>query len=409
MTTRITGCSLAVLAASLVSAPAQAWLDQVDEALAFQTKDGFFRTELSGLLDVEGYYIDQRPPGLLFDDKGGLFSPRLSLFLDTQIGKHLYSLVQFRADRGFDPGSRKDGDARLDEYLLRYTPLDDPRINFQAGKFATVFGNWVPRHSSWDNPFINAPLPYENVLVMTDHAVPPGPGPFLARRNRQDQKGIWLPVIWGPSYASGGSVFGAIDRFDYAFEVKNASLSSRPSVWDATRLNWDYPTVSGRVGYRPSEEWTVGASFSHGTYLLPQADATLPIGRDRGDYNQITVGQDIGFSRGHWQVWAEVMATRFEVPNVGDADTILYYVEAKYKFTSQFFGALRWNQQFFDKVNDGTGGQQRWDRDLWRAEAALGFRFNRHWQTKAQYSFSQQNGPFQQGEQLVAAQVTLKF
>ena len=36
-------------------------------------------------------------------------------------------------------------------------------LNVQAGKFATVVGNWIERYDSWNNPFITAPLPYENM------------------------------------------------------------------------------------------------------------------------------------------------------------------------------------------------------------------------------------------------------
>ena len=32
---------------------------------------------------------------------------------------------------------------------------------------------------------------------------------------------------------------------------------------------------------------------------------------------------------------------------MGNADTFAYYLEGKYKFTPQFFAALRWNQQLF--------------------------------------------------------------
>jgi len=42
-------------------------------------------------------------------------------------------------------------------------------------------------------------------------------------------------------------------------------------------------------------------------------------------------------------------------------------------------------------------------------DAALGYRFDRHLQAKLQYAFSRQTGRLQQGQQLVAAQVTLKF
>jgi hypothetical protein len=135
----------------------------------------------------------------------------------------------------------------------------------------------------------------------------------------------------------------------------------------------------------------------------------LPAGTTLNDFSQTTVGTDVSWAWRHWQVWAEAIATRFEVPNVGDAESIAWFLEAKYKFTPRFFGAVRWNQQLFDEVPDGAGGFQPWDRDIWRLDTALGCRLTRHLQGKLQYSYSHQKGTLQQGEQLVAAQVTLKF
>lgn len=387
----------------------QALLDMVDDALSYETSNGFFRADLSGQFDAEYYHVDQNPPGLLFPNDDHFFNPRMSLFLDTQIGEHFYSLVQARFDRGFDPGLRPEGDSRLDEYFLRYRPFKDGKLNLQVGKMATVFGGWVPRHLTWDNPFINAPLPYENVTIMTDRVAPGAPGGFLGRQAVPDNKAGWLPMIWGPAYTSGVSAFGSYEKFDYAFEFKNASISSRPPAWDPFRINWEHPTYGGRIGYRPSAMWNIGSSVSYGTYLLPNAQASLPAGTDPGDFNQLTVGTDIRFAWHKWQVWAEVMSARFEVPNVGDADTLSYYIETKYKVMPKLYLAARWNQQFFDDVPNGAGGTSDWDQGVWRIEGAVGYRWTRHIQTKLQYGYSHQEGPFQQGEQLLAAQLTLRF
>ncbi len=389
---------------------AQEFLDKVDDALFLQTRDGRARVDLSGTFDLEGYYVDQRPPGLLLGDGKDFINPRLSLFLDARLGDHLYSFVQFRADRGFDPrGAVRDW--RFDEYLLRWTPFDDSRLNFQIGKFATCVGNWVARHDSWNNPFITAPMPYENVTTVADVNVPGSPAAFLARRDIADNKPAWLPVLWGPAYTSGASVFGSIGRFDYALEFKNATVSSRPAVWDAQDLDWADPTVSARLGFRPDAAWNMGASFSRGTYLLPDAGnvAAFPASRSIGDFPQTIFGADAAYVHGPWQLWGEIFLSRFVVPNVGDADVLAYYIEAKYKFSARFFGALRWNQQFFGDVNDGTGGRTPWDRDVWRVDAALGCRLTRHLQGKLQYSFNHHRSALQQGEQLVATQVTMKF
>ena len=384
------------------------WLEDPVNPLHLQSTNGFFRSDISGALDLESYFVDQRPPGLLFGNKS-FFNPRLSLFLDLQLGPHFYIGVQSRFDRGFDPKSKPDGDMRADEYFLRYTPFDDSRLNLEFGKFAMVFGNWVNRHDSWNNPFITAPLPYENVTAVSDGVAPASPAAFLARKNLADKKGLWLPVIWGPAYTSGGAVFGSARRVDYALEIKNASISSRPTVWDATQLGWDNPTVTGRLGFRPDESWSLGVSASGGAYLLPSAAGTLPAGKSPGDYRQYTLGQDASFAWHHWQFWEEIIANRFEVPNVGNADTLAYYLEAKYKITPRLFAAERWNQQFFGDVPNGAGGHAAWDNDAWRADTALGWRFNRHLQAKIQYSYNHQRGVLQQGEQLFAGQITAKF
>ena len=389
-------------------------LDQVNDALSIRNSQKQFQLQLSGLIDFEGYFIDQRAPGLIDTDDSFLFNPRLSLFLDAQWTSHLYFFGQLRVDRGFDP-SDQGAQVRLDEYFLRYTPLDHPWIAFQAGKFATIVGNWTGRHFSWDNPFINAPLPYENVTGIWDMVAPDDVDDLLAwghvgeyESGDYSDKYLRLPIIWGPSYTSGFAVLGTIDKFDYAVEMKNAALASRPESWDLTNVGFENPTFSGRIGFRPNEMWNLGFSASAGPYLLEQAGPTLPAGRDIDDYRELLLGQDISFAWHHWQFWAEFYETRFEVPRIGNADTFAYYLEAKYKFTPQLFGAVRWNQQLFSTVPD-EGERVQWGNDVWRVDAAVGYRFTNYLQGKVQYSFKHDDAKIQMGEQLIATQFTIKF
>ena len=393
-------------------------LDRIDRTLAVQSPGGFVRAELSGRFDLEGYYVDQRPPGLIFGDDGFFANPRLALFLDAHVGRHLYAFVQARFDRGFDPRS-SSADARADEYLMRYTPWDRPLLNLQVGKFATMVGNWVPRHDSWNNPFITAPLPYEHVTTVSDARAPGTPAEFLARRDLPDKKRLWVPVIWGPNYTSGVAAFGRLFAFDYALEVKNAALAARPEEWDGSDRGWDEPTVGGRLGWRPAPAWSLGTSASTGPYLRDDAAPTLGRGQHTHDLRETVAGLDAAFARRHLELWSEFFAARFEVPiacrgcaggpTTDDADTIAYYLEGRYKVTPALFAALRWNQQLFGEVDDGRGGDAAWDRDAWRAEAAVGYRFDRHTQAKVQYGYSRQTGDLQQGEQLVALQLTIRF
>ncbi|MFZ1218888.1 MAG: hypothetical protein WAO00_06305 [Chthoniobacterales bacterium] len=385
--------------------------EKVHDSLSLNDSQDRFQFQLSGLADLEGYLIDQPAPALLFSTRNFLLSPRLRLFLDGQIGPNIYVFAQTRVDRGFDP-SDDGAQVRLDEYFVRYSPVKN--LNVQIGQFATVVGNWVARHDSWQNPFINAPLPYENLTGIWDSWAPEDTDELLEwghvgkYDNGDYSDKIWRnPIIWGPSYATGIAVSGACGRFDYAAEIKNTALASRPESWNITQTGFENPTFSGRLGFRPNEMWNVGLSGSAGPYLTSDATDGLPPGRGLGDYRELVLAQDFSFAWHHLQLWAEFYEARFEVPRIGNADTFSYYLEAKYKITPQLFGALRWNQQLYGTVRN-EDERAKWGNDIWRIDAALGYRFTDYLQGKLQYSFSRQE-TLRNGENLVAAQVTLKF
>jgi hypothetical protein len=396
---------LALVASASAEVRGQDFLDRLDESLTFSGFDNHVRLRLSGTLDLEAYAFDGAAPGLIRTTSNALFNPRLTMFVDAQVGAPVYIFTQTRIDRGFDPGD-EGANIRLDEYAVRVTPWEDGRFSLQVGQFATVVGSWVQRHLSWDNPFLNGPLVYENVTAVEDMRAPDY---FFLDIGTPDEKYEYQPVIWGPSYATGASVAGKIGRFDYAVEVKNAALSSRPESWPITRMDFDHPTVSGRIGFRPNEMWTFGFSASDGPYFRPEAMPTLPFGRDIGDYHERLLGQDISFAWHHWQVWAEFFEARFEIPRFSDGDTFAYYIEAKYKFTPQFFAAVRWNQQFFSDVTNSYGQTAPWGRDLWRADISAGYRFTAHTQLKVQYSFQRDNYGLQDLTHMLAAQFTVRF
>ncbi len=398
--------SLCLFACTVHALEIDDFFDRLDNTLTITAFDGSLRARLSGTIDTEFYNFQQPAPGLIDSEIDNLFNPRLTLFLDAQLGSQIYFFAQSRLDRGFDP-SDHGAQIRLDEYALRFTPWDDGRFNLQVGKFATVVGNWVPRHLSWENPFINAPLVYDNVTPISDKIAPASPLDFVHRFD--NEKYQFNPVIWGPSYASGISLSGRLGRFDYAAEMKNASLSSRPESWSVTETGFDHPTFSGRVGFRPNQIWNFGLSASDGPYFRSEAEQTLPPGSSIGDYREFVLGQDASFAWHHLQLWAEFYEARFEVPRVGDADTFAYYFEAKYKFTPQLFGALRWNQQLFSNIPDGAGGQVRWSQDLWRIDVAAGYRFTSHIQLKLQYSFQRETTGSRDDNHLIAAQLTVRF
>jgi len=418
--TRTTRTAIALLVNAAAALGVQGeLLETVEDRLSFAALGGRLRLRVSGTFDLEAYNVDSPAPALVFSANNFLLNSRLTVYLDAKFDSSLYWFVQARLDRGFDPADA-NVQARLDEYAIRVTPLQNrvfPRI--QAGKFATAVGNWARRHDSWDNPFIDAPLPYDGLFGIWDIRAPDsvetlffwGHVPFDGVRKFGDgypDKRFRLPIIWGPNYASGLSLLGDLGKLQYAIEVKNAALSSRPSSWDLTSNTFAYPTFSGRIGFRPNVSWDFGISGSVGSYLQPEAAPTLPSGQSIGDYHQIVIGQDVAFAWHHFQLWAEVFETRFQVPNVGKADLLSYYLEAKYKITSQLFVATRWNQQLYGNV-PFKGKSARWGDNAWRADVGFGYRFSAYLQVKLQGSFSHYHYDIQQGERLLAAQLTFRF
>lgn len=411
-----TALALALATAGGSLRAAEEFFDRVESALTFSAADARYRARLSGIVDLEGYALQLPPLGVVHGARETLFSPRLTLFLDAQLGRRVYFFAQARADRGFDPAPESLR-LRLDEYALRIAARDDGRFVLQLGKFATVVGNWAARHDSWSNPFITAPAPYENltgiwdteavrnsnVLLQWSHVRAGMPAAVTAV-----EKSLRVPIVWGPSYTTGVAASGDIGKFRIAAEVKAGALSSRPEAWHHPREQRSHPTVSARLGYRPSPTWNFGVSASGGTYLREFAEASVAARHGRGDYRQLVLAHDVAFAWHHLQIWGEVYASRFEIPLVGDADTLAYYVEGKYKFTPRVSAALRWNQQVYDTIPD-RGRQTAWGHEMWRIDFAPAYRFTPHTQLKVQYSLQRGDARDREHTRLVAAQFTLRF
>jgi hypothetical protein len=410
---------VALLAAALLGAftarANEEFFDRLDAALTTSALDGAFRARVSGTLDLEIYRLPTPAPALLDTARSTFFNPRLTAFLDAHLGPHAYVFAQARADRGFDP---HDGSThvRLDEYALRFAPWRDVRASVQVGKFATVVGNWVARHGSWDNPFISAPLPYERLTGIWDNEPPrslnqlllwshlrPGLAPAVLATDKQ----LRVPLIWGPAYGTGASVSAALGRFTLAAEVKNSALSSRPKAWDDDGLAWRHPTLSTRVAWSPNAMWHLGLSASTGAFLLAEARPFLAPGAGFGDYRERTLAADLTFAWHHWQIWAEVFQTRFALPRLGDAATTAAYAELKYRFTPRFSAALRLNRQTFGTMMDPSRGPTHWDRNTTRIDFAPALRLTPHVQVKLEAGVQHETGLATAHS--LAAQLTVRF
>ena len=421
MNTRAIIMGVAIGTALATASPAQELLERLSDRLSCSMAGGRVQVKLGGSLELEGYAISDPVADLVSGDKDVFFNPRFTLYLDAQLGARGYAFAQGRIDRGFDVYyPEKKTEARLDEYALRWE-LSEPgtgRLLLQAGRFATVVGNWTPRHGAWDNPFVTAPLPYGNLTGVWDVAPVPTVDVLLAWAHVSPvgsaqavlgNKQLRIPVIWGSAYAQGLAVAGKWGRLEYAGEVKAVGLSSRPERWDEGFSGTERPSVSARVGWRPGPSWNLGLSASSGEYLDRSKHAQIPAGFDRHDYRQIVLAHDLSYAWHHFEFWGEVYAARFKIPRITDVDTVAYYLEAKYRFTPQFSGAIRWNQQWFDDVTNRAGQTLNAGRQTWRVDVAPTYRMTTQMQLKLQYSLQHDRPARERFTQSLSAQLTVRF
>lgn len=394
---------LAILSLSAVSVCAQ-------DGFHLAPADSPFLLDLRPSLEAVVWSGDTPTPADLDRTDTSFFAPRLTLDVDASLGDHWFLLATARFDRGFDPGDQPDGDVRLDEIILRWRVCDDQRLNFQIGKFPTVFGAWANTHGFFDDPFLLAPLPYSQIIGFSGDGGGPGPGgpgpgpgpgpggPGGATGLPGAQNNQWAALIWGPVYTPGASVFGATEYLDYALEIKSTGLAANPDSW--SEIDFSQPAVSARFGYRPDAAWAFGVSASQGPWL----DENVP-GGNRDDLLQSTLGLDARWARHNLIVSGEVLVTEFETPAAGDLRATSWFLQARWKVSPGFWLATRFGQIL---TNDAAGDVV-WQPDLWRAEIGTGWRINPNLLLKAGYSYTHADGGGDSGNHLLGTGIAWQF
>ena len=405
--------------------PMESFLERLRQFQSFGTEDGQISFNADVWLTLDYMVFSTPPPGFIQTSNGQIFAPTLSGLFTLDISKHLEFVFLGLVNRGFDP-TETSVQSQPAEYYTQVTPFDTPVLNFKGGKFQTAFGQWTNRHFSTQNSLINAPMMYGQMTSVTDGndgaPIAPNTSGLVRRKTLAVPVTKWIPIVWGPSYASGfqlNGTVGTLQQLDWAFEMKNASLSSRPQEWDLWNRGFNYPTFTGRAGFRPDAAWNLGVSASTGSYISQAAydrfSNTSKAGSSIGESRQNVVGTDISYAHGPIELWSEFAWSQYEVPDaiagksVGNIGAYSYFIESKWKFMPQFWLSGRWNQQLYSNVTPAGGSETPWYNNLWRADACLGFKINRFTQFKVQYSYTEEAGDVDPGQNLFAVELVIQF
>ena len=401
----------AVLVPATVSAQGGEWPTLSGAGIEYLSESGFMQVSLSGQLDFEAVRGDDSWAGLvdhsaseaaipdgdarclrchvgmgLPGEGGAVRAHRLRLFADIFLGDQLYSLIEVRSDRGHVPS---DGEShlRVEQAFVRVSS-GNGSAGLQVGRFASPVGSYPQRHLTTVDPFVRPPIAYDYRTVMSRTLVPV-PGRILTWKDHaQFFRKPGAPPIWDVPYQWGAMLFGSVGPVDLRLAAVNSAPSSAPEAWDFTWEGFDRPSAVGGVRVRATAALDIGASYSRGPWMErpvagaigppPGSAAGTPPQSYRG-FDQELLSVDLNFASGPMMFRAEAIRDRWEIPNVEDRPTErIYSAELQYDLWAGVSVAGRLGYIDFRPLDDGVGGRDDWDYDVYRYEASLGYRLARN-------------------------------
>jgi hypothetical protein len=395
-------------AAILILSPVLSAQTYSREQLKVSSKSGYFQFGLGGRMILEGFAPGRDASGLIVE-RGKFLSGRAGLFADFYMGKHVYVTGEFRLDTGEAPRSGVLT-GRVEQAFVRYKPWLNQDFHIQYGKSVSPFGAYSQRHDTAADPFIRPPLMYDYRTMASSEVLPRSNEGFISWKFAPN---IWRPVgapmIWGNPYQVGAMFFGGYRKVDFRLAAMNSATSSEPQMWNYQIGQKNRPSYVAHIRYRILPEFYLGMAYSAGPYLGDGPRAS--IGRDAVNSNQQKTWEvEFLYERGKTQVRGEAFHDRWAVPNViDDPVDVSGYVEIKQKFLPGFYGALRYGTMRFNKIRLSSEKMEAWDFDIWRGQAALGYRILRNLEVRAEYMLNHTDGPNDPKDNLLSLQCRFEF
>jgi len=304
----------------------------------------------------------------------------------------------------------RDADPRLNgAYLVANELFDQTWLNLRAGLAPSLIGSFGLRSSYFNsNPLIGAPLVWQYKTTLDPSGL--ATNEDLLRRRSQNRTG--LPGLYDSCWNIQWELLGEVGRFEYSLGVTPGSMSNPKEAVAADGVQW-----LARLGVEPILGLRFGLSGGFGPYIAgPNRDDEILATSFPGgpaDYDQLMLGFDLEVSRGKARFFSEVYVSRWEAPLVAqDLSMKGGYVEGRYDFLPEWFGAVRVGAIMFGDISaasDGSGGQTGWDDDVLRVEASLTHRMARELQLQVGWQHHEFLTGTDDPENLLAIQLRAVF
>jgi hypothetical protein len=245
-----------------------------------------------------------------------------------------------------------------------FTDILRPGFGFKVGKIPLTLGRFVERAYSDKNPVIGSPLLYSYRT-----ALPRGLG--LTNGFLTPGTNAGLPIGYETCWPVGVEHFGTFGRFDYAVAVTNGSMSDPRG---ATRSD-GYQSLN-RIGWRPHVSLNLGFNTAWGPYPASLPAARTSLGESPSDFMQEFWGVDFQFSKGTLDIICEYGHNDWDVyfAEDGEVSADTWYVDAKWKFITGWYAAVRAEQMLFSTEQmDNRSAPVPWEYDITRVEGGIGY------------------------------------
>ncbi|MGE0449475.1 MAG: hypothetical protein AB7Q29_07820 [Vicinamibacterales bacterium] len=316
-------------------------------------------------------------------DRSTLRLAQIDVLTSVRAGRRLTVLGQVR--------SQNVGSVDIFALYLRVRPWVNRRIDVQVGRVPPTFGAFPRRAYGRDNPLIGLPLAFQYLTSLRSDAVPANADQLLRMRGRG-----WLSSFSiGNSVAAHGMPLASAFRWENGVQLHaenewfegTASLSGGSVSSPMLRLTGGPRQVVGRVAARPVAGLIVGVSAARGSYLTDTVLDALPQGIGRADLSQSLWGADLEYSRGYYQLRAELVHSRWRLPVVQSPmidrplSSLGAMVEVRYAIRPGLHAAARVDRLGFSDI-EGSGGLASWEAPVTRIEVGGGYLLQRNLQLK---------------------------
>ena len=322
---------------------------------------------------------------------------RLDLTAAIKAGPHFTLLGEIR--------SENLGAVRPYALYLRIRPWTAKDFDIQVGRVPPTFGAFARRTYANDNPLIGYPLAYQYLTSLRPDALPANADELLRKRslgwllryslgNPGFDRGV--PLVSAFRWDTGVQAHGTLGMVSATAAVTTGTVSN-PLFSDDNQGR----QVAGRLEVRPVIGLVLGTSLARGAFIgQAAARAALGEGQD-SEFMQTAWGGDAEYSRDHYLLRVETIASRWQIPIPPVAPpqialqsplgALSVSVEGRYKLRPGLYVAARYDHLgFSDEI--GTIGPLPWDAPVKRIEIGGGYSIQRNLLLKGSYQYDNRDG-----------------